>query len=248
MREELPNPLATGKAIGVLLERFDALGLAVAESTNFDRFERIRADARPGVMPTVYFDVDINEDLGSHAAWYHVRDNESGATVALIAHRVDYIQKSLADWIAGQTVTLHRRRGEHVVPRFEGPVENSRAASIRGWVVYQGEMFVSDAYAGKGLGNLMNQFGCVMHYFRWSPDFSWAIISEKLIKGMFFGSGFAHREQGYILDWTIGPDVDGEQREPWVSLNRQEMAALADHLVREAERDQSKQSDPAGPG
>ena len=100
------------------------------------------------------------------------------------AFRTCHVGEGFRQWFMTWMLGMHQRRGEKaVIDRFEER-ETDQTASLRGRLVYHGDVWVKPEKSGllDGPVDCLGPLGLLAAYVKWRPRRSFAMVSERSIK------------------------------------------------------------------
>ena len=221
----LHNPLATVDVIHRLLARVERFGYSVQTTNDFDAFLETRKKLRDDVVSPM-FDPTVGE-LSSKAFWVSMLDAD-GQIHCIQACRLDFVDTSLAEWVVGWMAGLYLKQQHLMVPEFLEPPLDSRSRSVRGWLAYHGEMWMSRKC--RGVSNLfdnMASLAVMLAYVKWQPDAVWGLVSTELaMRGQGNRMSYPRVERSF-LRWSIA--APGIPDNEWLVLSeKQDLDFLVD--------------------
>lgn len=218
MQEGLKDPLAVVRAAGLLDKTIGELGLSLTISSDFKEFAKLRLKMR-GELVSPMFDHEINSFTHKNSFWM-LAVNEDNEPVAFQAFRLDTVDGNLAEWATRWMTGLYLLRSELVIPSHTEAPSSSVTRSIRGSVVYQGELWVSRHFRNRTCAAIFPRYGMVLCLLKWQPVAIWGIMGRAMAtRGHTIRIGYPHTERGF-LRWEIPPK--GAEEQEYITLARKE--------------------------
>ncbi len=227
MQTGLDNPLAIICVVNKLQDVLSEHGLNFHASNDMAEYARVKQAAR-AFAPAPMFDPDVCE-LDGKAFWVHLTQKDTGQTVGFNAYRLDVIDTNLADWIIPWMSGLYMKCGKLMVPEKLNPPPGSRSETVRGKLVYHGELWLCDDLRGtRRINEAMTFSGHLIALLKWHPDAVWALVSSAIgSRGIGIQNGYPYVERSF-LRWKVHPS-DVPQNEWLLVTSRAELQ----HLVME---------------
>lgn len=92
------------------------------------------------------------------------------------------------------------------------------AEKIRGTICYHGDLWLSSAYRGSGLVNVLARFALANALQRWTPDFIVGFMTRSLaFRGLGEREGYMHSEPGCMYLRQLGDDTLMEGFMVWMA-------------------------------
>ena len=196
-------------AIQLLEFEIESLGYKVQFHTDFSQFNSIKQLAR-GYPTGAEFSLRNNKLNCRNAFWASLTELDSPSTfVGLQAFRVDNIRPNLRVWAAQNIPKQHREYGDVVELRSGADIE-SMSSSLKGNLVYHGELWLGRQVKAKSAFETFGNLGLLEAKLRFSPKAIWALTSHQMARhGHIQRLGYVHLEQNF-LNWKShsSPEVD----------------------------------------
>ncbi len=227
MQSGLKDPLSVARVVCELERRMAVQGLTVELSTDFNALAAFRERNR-GARITPLFDCKIADIDGF---WLKLT-NADGGEVGMGAYRIDTVDSNLADWALGWILGHYIKRGELILPAEFKPPMGSKTETLRGRIVYYGELWHHSSVRKTGLLELFPRFGHFLCMLKWHPDAIWGLAGyDMAMRGRVTRISFPRLERNF-LRWRHQPgDADSNE---WISIaDRDDLEFLvADELTR----------------
>lgn len=173
MNDRADDTLKVTTALALLQAHIAAAGLSLQESSDFIAFEQaIKGTEDKYLMEDFsprFFDLH-----GATAFWIGAYDRH-GKLVSVQAAKVEELKdRSLADhWQQQQ-----RRMFADPDPQARFGSEHAHDAwSMRGTIVYHGNLWLHRDLRGKGLAEPLTQLGFLLSLLKWSPDYLYGLMA-----------------------------------------------------------------------
>ncbi len=210
----LRDPLGTAKVIAALADELELLGYTPSTNDDLAAFGAVKQAVRDE-RASPYFDSAVNASATGRFFWMSLAD-QSGATVALQAFRIDSVDSSLAEWAPSYTIGLYMRRQEILVPMHPSPPRGSISERINGRLVYHGEIWINKAIRNRRIFEVFGRLGMLLALIRWNPDAVWGLASQQMAThGHFTRMGYGYLERGFFR-WH--GEADGIDAVEWVVI------------------------------
>jgi hypothetical protein len=209
MHRGLTNPLGTVRVITSLVTKAENLGLKVRYSSDFEELVELRLKVR-GDRVSPMFDPAACQLDDQRAFWVGAFDH-AGNPHSLQAFRLDLVHPNLAEWAVGWMTGLYVKRHELVMPSVIEPPPHSRSRTLKGALVYHGEMWIDKTVRKREYFDTLPKIGMLIAHIKWQPDALWALTGNMFAThGYITRSGYALQEHGFLQwhpDWKpIGAD------------------------------------------
>jgi hypothetical protein len=230
----IKNPLELARLCSQLECELLDLGYTVNVCNDMSLLdEAVRRSRSKSVSPM--HNPEVCDFSGQRAFWMSL-DDPSGETVGLQAFRCDLVDTSLADWCAPYMIGIYMRCNELMVPSIQKPSPDSVANTLRGYLVYHGELWLSKATKNRKTFDCFTRLGLLLSTIKWNPDAIWGLAGEQMAKhGHPNRIGYTTIERGF-LKWEWASDgID-----PVEYLNvvkRQGLQQIIDEMVVSTERE-----------
>ena len=203
----LKNPLGLTRLVTVLIADLNTNGYEVAASSDMKKLDTAKLNAR-GYRVGPMHDAEVCNFSDERAFWLELKDSD-GTCVGLQAFRMDQINTSLADWLPNYMIGVYMRRQEMMVPSHSNAPLGSVAESLRGKLVYHGELWLAKHVKARNVFDVFTRLGLFLSVLKWNPDAIWALTSEQMARHGHLGRiGYTTVERG-ILRWQwASRDVD----------------------------------------
>ncbi len=210
----LSDPIRAAETLIGLRDNLQREGLKVVVSGDFAELADLRPKYR-GTPVSPMFNSDFCPELPTSAYWVGMYDSK-GALCALQAFRLDQVYPNLADWVSGWMINLYLQRDELIIPKHNHRFTRSRTRTMKGPLVYHGEVWIDRRAANKGVFAEFMKYGLLTAHLKWQPNAVWALVGEYMItRGLVSKAGYDHAERGF-LDWEWAPSYADEVE--WVIL------------------------------
>ena len=214
MIASLGNPLALVETVSRLTAECRQMGLDLRLSSDFKEFGAARQQVRSSLVSPM-FDPSVTQ-LDKVTSFWVGGFDKSGKIAAMQAFRADYVMTSLAEWALGWMIGLYVKRQEMVIPRRLDPPEHSRAAQVRGTLVYHGELWIEERYRKTQCLESFTRSGMLMALIKWHPDALWSLIGQGMaVRGQMARIGYGYLERGFF-NWDWAPH--GAEDIEWIGL------------------------------
>lgn len=232
MNDRADDTLKVTTALALLQANIAAAGLSLQESSDFIAFEQaIKGTEDKYLMEDFsprFFDLH-----GATAFWIGAYDRH-GKLVSVQAAKVEKLKdRCLADhWQQQQ-----RRMFADPNPQARFGSEHAHDAwSMRGTIVYHGNLWLHRDLRGKGLAEPLTQLGFLLSLLKWSPDYLYGLMAAAAAQR---GFGIRVGYRRFVprgTHWEIAP---GHIRaDDWlVYSTRHDLYGLAELLVRSCAED-----------
>ena len=235
------DPLAVARAISKLEREADRIGVRPRVSFDFEELERVREWVRQSQV-TPFFRPAFNAFTPETAFWVSGMD-ESGEVIYLHAFRLDIVDRDFSQWFLNWMFGLRARTGDRLELETDQLPTSKRLRSLRGRLVYQGELWVSHKAPRKfasAVLNLLPRFSMLLAYMHFRPDAIWAIVDDRgASTGGVLRAGNPHVQPDYVR-WKLDgmpSDVEskkGAARDPseWLStVEREELEGMINEIL-----------------
>jgi hypothetical protein len=177
---------------------------------------------------------DACDFSGQRAFWMSL-ENQCGETVGLQAFRCDQVDTSLSDWCAPYMIGIYMRCNELMIPSIQKPSNDSIANTLRGSLVYQGELWINKHTRNRKVFDCFTRLGLFLSTIKWNPDAIWGLAGEQMAKhGHPNRIGYSTIEKGFLKWEWASQGVDPV--EYLTVVTRKGLQQLVDEmLVREPE-------------
>jgi hypothetical protein len=198
----LKDPLSLARLCVQLEQQLEELGYRVTVHSDMHTLDESvrRARSRP-VSPMHNPDAcDFSEN---RAYWMSLEDIR-GVTCGLQAFRCDWVETSLSDWCAPYMIGIYMRCNELMVPSPQRPSTDSIGNSLRGWLVYHGELWVGRQTRSRKVFDAFTRLGLLLSMMKWNPDAIWGLAGEHMAKhGHPNRIGYTSIEKGFLKwEWA----------------------------------------------
>jgi hypothetical protein len=203
VKSGIADPLGLALVIARMVEGTREFGLRIISSSDFHELDRMRVEVR-GDHVSPLFDPAVSQ-LDPDRAFWLVGVNDAGRPISMQAFRLDVVYPNLAEWALGWAVGLYIKRKEIILPSATEPPAHSRSRTLKGPLVYHGEMWTDRSFKRREWFELFPKLGMLIAYLKWQPEALWALTSKSFAAhGYVARSGYAHQEQGF-LQWEWEP-------------------------------------------
>lgn len=194
-------------------------GLEVFVSTDFRELAEHYDKPDRGPLTPV-FDWRASGIGGADGMWIGAIDSTGDLAMSQAMRVFEFRGTTLAEHLRDNAL-FYASRDVALLP-FESAIKQDDAAgSIKGRVVYHGEVWVAKAHRGGGLPLIFPRLGMTLALLEWSPDFYFGLAREGAAhRGFTIQYGYRHvcpavvrwkREDGGYLDetlcWTSAEEV-----------------------------------------
>ncbi len=198
----LKDPLALARLCVQLELQLDEHGYTVTVHNDMHMLDEavLRARSKPVAPMHNPNACDFSEN---RAFWMSMEDHR-GVTCGLQAFRCDWIETNLSDWCAPYMVGIYMRCNELMIPNPQRPSKDSIANSLRGLLVYHGELWVSRQTRSRKVFDAFTQLGLLLSMIKWNPDAIWGLAGEHMAKhGHPNRIGYTSIEKGFLKwEWA----------------------------------------------
>ena len=203
----IKNPLGITRLITSLTDDLLSNGYRISVTSNMQKLDETKKLVRGYRVGPMHDPSVCNFDC-ERAFWMQLEDCE-GVAVGLQAFRFDRIDTSLADWLPNYMIGVYMRRQELMVPSHSNAPMGSVAESLRGHLVYHGELWLAKHVKARNVFDSFTRLGLFLAVLKWNPDAIWALTSEQMARHGHLGRiGYTTIERG-VLRWQwASRDVD----------------------------------------
>jgi hypothetical protein len=200
----IDDPLAAVRVAAALTDGLSRLGFSVSTSSSIEGLNDCKKVVRNKSV-TPLFDGDVAGLTRGRMMWLALKAR-NGNVVGLQAFRHDYVDTSLGDWAPSYIIGLYMRLKELMVPTFSSASEKTVADTLRGRLVYHGELWIDSQVKNRKVMDAFTRLGLVLSVIKWNPDAIWALTAEKMaLHGHPTRMGYSTVEGGF-LRWEWAPD------------------------------------------
>ncbi|MGI9414786.1 MAG: hypothetical protein ACR2PM_14020 [Hyphomicrobiales bacterium] len=240
------DPLTVARAASRLEKEAEVIGVRPRVSFDFEELGRVRDWVRQSQV-TPFFRPEFNAFSPETAFWVSAMDS-SGEVIYLHAFRLDIVQQDFSQWFLNWMFGLRARVGDRLVLETDQLPTSNRMRALRGRLVYQGELWVSQTAPRKfasAVLNLLPRFSMLLAYMHFRPDAIWAIVDHRgATTGGVLRAGNPHVQPDYVR-WkpdAMPSDVEskkGAPRDPseWLStVEREELELMISEILWQTDR------------
>jgi hypothetical protein len=143
-------------------------------------------------------------DFSENRAFWMSMEDHRGVTCGLQAFRCDWIETNLSDWCAPYMIGIYMRCNELMVPNAQRPSKDSIGNTLRGLLVYHGELWVSRQTRSRKVFDVFTRLGLLLSMMKWNPDAIWGLAGETMAKhGHPNRIGYTSIEKGFLKwEWA----------------------------------------------
>lgn len=199
----VPDDLSLARLIADLDQEVANKGLRIELSTDFIELERLCAKEADRDDVSVCFS-PRQFDFTPASAFWLAGYSADGSLVHTQAMRLENLGGlSLAEHWNQQLRRLYVDMSDHAKLReFCGA-----STSIRGNVVYHGEMWIAPSFRNNGLAQSLSRLCLAIGLMRWKPDWIYAFVSrEVVLSGLAIRKGYLHFEP-LAIEWENPPGL-----------------------------------------
>jgi hypothetical protein len=203
----LHNPLGVVRLCAELESQLKAAGFCVRISSDLKALSHIRPSLR-GLPVGPMHDPAVCDFSNERAFWMELVDDKS-ETVGLQAYRCDEVSTSLADWLPSYMIGVYMRRQELMVPSNANPPEGSISETLRGRLVYHGELWLSKTIKARQTIDVFSKLGSMLALLKWNPDAIWALTGYHMAtRGYASRMGYPYLERGFLRWQWVTEGID----------------------------------------
>jgi hypothetical protein len=143
-------------------------------------------------------------DFSDNRAFWMSMEDHRGVTCGLQAFRCDWIETNLSDWCAPYMIGIYMRCNELMVPNAQRPSKDSIGNTLKGLLVYHGELWVSRQTRSRKVFDAFTRLGLLLSMMKWNPDAIWGLAGETMAKhGHPNRIGYTSIEKGFLKwEWA----------------------------------------------
>jgi hypothetical protein len=203
----IKDPLGLTRLVTDMVTDLRNNGYSVSVNSDMKKLDQTKLAVR-GYRVGPMHDAEVCNFDRERAFWMQLEDSD-GTPVGLQAFRHDHIDTSLADWLPNYMIGVYMRRQELMVPSHSNAPMGSVAESLRGNLVYHGELWLAKHVKARNVFDSFTRLGLFLSVIKWNPDAIWALTSEQMARHGHLGRiGYTTVERG-ILRWQwASRDVD----------------------------------------
>lgn len=203
----IKDPLGLTRLVTDMVTDLRNNGYSVSVNSDMKKLDQTKLAVR-GYRVGPMHDSEVCNFDRERAFWMQLEDID-GTPVGLQAFRHDHIDTSLADWLPNYMIGVYMRRQELMVPSHSNAPMGSVAESLRGNLVYHGELWLAKHVKARNVFDSFTRLGLFLSAIKWNPDAIWALTSEQMARHGHLGRiGYTTVERG-ILRWQwASRDVD----------------------------------------
>lgn len=199
------------QAIVRLKKRASKLGIKVSAGSDFKLFKEIHKQG-PGSEVSVFFDPALSDLNQSNAMW--IAGHHNGEVVHIQAFRTCHVGEGFRQWFMTWMLGMHTRRGEEAVIKRFDERETDQTASLRGRLVYHGDMWVRPKKSGllDGPVDCLGPLGLLAAHAKWRAEAVFAMVSERSVKrGIVSRYGYPYVERDFVSWKKIDASIAGRE-------------------------------------
>jgi hypothetical protein len=187
-------------------ELLDA-GCRVEVSSDFQLLDKVKQEVRNERVGPMH-DPAVCDFSDERAFWLRLV-NQDNLTVGIQAYRIDNIDTSLADWLPNYMIGVYMRRREIMMPSHSEPPRGSISWSMRGRLVYEGELWQCRNLKSKSVFDKFSRLGILLCTLKWDPEAIWGLAGEKMARFGHVGRmGYTVLERGFLRWEWASKDID----------------------------------------
>jgi hypothetical protein len=198
----LKDPMALARICAQLEWQLLAMGFTAVTHNCMDELDDTIKRCRNRPVSPMH-NPEACDFTGNRAFWMSIED-QFGETLGVQAFRCDQIDTSLSDWCAPYMIGIYMRCNELMVPSAKKPSLDSIANTLRGSLVYQGELWVSKKTRNRKVFDCFTRLGLLLSTIKWNPDAIWGLAGEQMAKhGHPNRIGYSTIEKGFLKwEWA----------------------------------------------
>ena len=211
MDNVLRDPLLAVKAVAKLKRRAKKLGISVKAGHDFGEFFALVNEVRRR-NPTVFFDPALSDLEERNAMWLVGR--HKGRVVHVQAFRMFVVEEGFRQFFTSLMTGLHFRRQELLTPKRFDVRETAMTRSLRGRLVYHGELWIKPGRAQllNGPVDVLGRLGLLAAYVKWQPEAIFALVSGRSVKrGMVTRYGYPYIEKDFVVWEEVAGGIAEEE-------------------------------------
>lgn len=242
MADRAIDPLTVASAASRLESEADTIGVRLRVSFDFDELVRVREWVRQSLV-SPFFRPDFNAFTPDTAFWVSAMD-QSGEVIYLHAFRLDMVEQDFTQWYLNWMFGLRARAGDRLELEDDQLPTSKRLRSLRGRLVYQGELWVSSKAPRKFASSVLNivpKFAMLLAYIHFRPDAIWALVDHRgATTGGVLRAGNPHVQPNFVR-WKEGAmprdlgTLEGGRQDgtEWLStVEREELETMINEILR----------------